>query len=77
MAAEPGIPGRRTCPEARPTALGPLSPSQGMQDPKILMHSDLSRENLKVAGEVWVLKNEMDRKGPRLWPWAEREDQRC
>lgn len=76
MAAGLGLLGRGQYAEASPTVLGPLCPGQRVQDPKILTSGDLRGENLRVAEGVWVLGNQMAWKGPRLGPWAEKEDQR-
>lgn len=49
MAAGLGLLGREDYLEASPAALGPLSPAQGVQDPKILTTVGLREENLRVA----------------------------
>lgn len=76
MAAGLGLLGRGQHAEASPAALGPLRPGQGVQDPKTLTSGGLRGENLRVAEGVWVLGNQMVWKGPRLGPWAEKEDPR-
>lgn len=63
-----------------------VNPGQGVQDEGTLTHCGLSRENLRVAGGVWVLGRDLRSgrdqrvwkvwKAPRLWSWAGKKDGR-